>query len=158
MPSYSWPVIALPGPATFTNTLPNNDTADFGVDFDVLDNFPKSHVLASGFRNLGNALARRLQTPARFLHDAFGGDPDYGYDLRSQLNRATSLDGIAAIEAAVKDQVERDARVESAEVKASFDLAASTLSVAIDVQTAAGPFSLVLSVSDVTTELVLSPG
>jgi hypothetical protein len=147
---------AAPAPVTFTNALPS-DEADFGQDFDVLGEMPTSFVLASGRRNLANAIARRLQTPARFLYDAFGGDPDYGLDLRGRLNSASSLDKIAALEADTKDQVEQDERVQAADISATYDLAAASLTVDIGLHTPEGFFSLVLKVSDVTTELILTP-
>jgi len=127
-----------------------------GVDFDVLDDFPTSFVLTSGRKNLAQALARRLMTPAGFLQRAHGGDADYGYDLRGMLNQAQTLDQIASIEAAVKGQVQLDERVNAVEVTATFTLATSTLSVDILVQDDEGPFRLVVSVTEATADLVLA--
>ncbi len=142
---------------TFSNQLADAGGGDeLGVDFDLLDNFPASFVLAKGRKNLANAIARRLQTPAGFLADAFGGDPDYGYDLRGELNRAQSLDHIAGIEAAVKAQCELDERVLSADAAADFDLASGTLTVRIALEDGQGPFTLILNVSEVTTDVVLT--
>jgi hypothetical protein len=144
-------------PVTFTSTLPNDDEADFGVDFDVLGELPKSFVLASGKRNLANAIARRLQTPAGFLDDAHGGDPDYGLDLRGRLNGSGSVEELAALQADIKDEVEKDARVLAADVSADYTIETATLSVQIALETGEGPFEMVLNVSAVTTEVLLAP-
>jgi hypothetical protein len=142
-------------PATFVSQQPVDSGSALGVDFDVLSNFPKSMVLVSGRRNLANALARRLQTPAGFLAAAFDGDPDYGFDVRSRLNQSDSPAELGALEADIKAEVEKDERVLSAEVAVAFTFATGTLEVEIEVEDGEGPFELVLTVSALSTELVL---
>jgi hypothetical protein len=146
-----------PPPVELVSELPFDTGAELGVDFDVLGDFPKNFVLVRGRRNLANAIARQLQTPEGFLAAAFDGDPDYGYDLRGQLNSAHQLEVIAGIEAKVKQKVVRDERVLSADVRAAYDLASASLSVDIGIEDAQGPFRLVLNVGEVRTEVVLQP-
>lgn len=136
---------------------PRQDKAEeelLGVDIDVLDGLPPTFRLAKGRKNLANAIARRLATPAGFLADAFGGDADYGFDLRGRLNAALSTQELAAVGAAVEAQCRADERVESASVSVSHDMATSTLSADISLLTAAGPFRLILNISAVTTEIL----
>jgi hypothetical protein len=134
----------------------NSASADavlLGIDIDVVDDLPPTFRLAGGQKNLANALARRLSTPAGALA-AFGGDPEYGFDLRDKLNSSWTTEEMSALGAQIEAECRKDERVQGATVKASHNLRTSTLLVDIQIQSAAGPFALVLAVSDVSIELL----
>jgi hypothetical protein len=130
------------------------DTPDpLGVDIDVLDDLPPTFRLVSGQRNLGNAIARRLSTPSGALA-LIGGDPEYGFDLRDKMNANWTQAELAALGAQVEAECRKDERVEGATVTAAHDLRTSTLRIDIQLQSAAGPFALVVQVSDVGIEML----
>lgn len=123
---------------------------DFGTDISTPDAADLDPYFApvSGWRGLGQALARRLVTPRGSLID----DASYGYDLRSRLNDALTPADLAALGAVVKRELEADERVETA--SAAVTLAGSTLRVAARITTASGTFRLVLAVGSVTAEIL----
>jgi hypothetical protein len=124
-----------------------------GTDIDVLDDLPPTFRLVSGQRNLANALARRLSTPSGALA-IFGGDPEYGFDLRDKMNSSWTQEELAALGSQVESECRKDERVEGATVTASHNLSTSTLTVDAQIESAEGPFSLILKVSDVGIELL----
>lgn len=123
---------------------------DFGVDIATPDaaDIDPYFTTVSGWRGLGQALARRLVTPRGSLID----DDAYGYDLRSRLSDTFTAAELAQIGAIAKRELEGDERVDSATVTATFT--AGTLRVSAAIQTASGSFRLVLAVSSVTTEIL----
>ena len=125
-------------------------TTDLGTDIATPDAADPDPYFApvSGWRGLGQALARRLVTPRGSLLD----DPSYGYDLRSRLNDSLTPADLAALGAVVKRELEADERVESAAPVVT--LAGSALRVSARITTAAGPFRLVLAVGSVTAEIL----
>lgn len=129
------------------------DTSELGVDLDVVSDLNPSFILCSGFRNLGNAIARRLSTPPGALA-LIGDDPDYGYDLRGQLNAEMSQEEIGRIGTDIETEVMKDDRVQSASVVATYTWAAYDLAVEIDILTKSGPFRLILGVSAVTVDVL----
>ena len=104
--------------------------------------------LVTGRRAIGEAIARRLQTPRGGLLD----DPDYGYDLRGLVNGDVDTSFLSQIGYFVSIEAEKDERVGSASASVTFLNGA--LSVRMMVTTAEGPFTLVLSVNDVTVEVL----
>lgn len=126
---------------------------DLGTDFDFMTDIKPSFVLASGLRNIANAIVRRLQTPPGFF-EVFGGDPNYGYDILSKLNASMSTSEIAEIEKNVKEQCERDERIKTADVSATYSMATSILNVEIALLLEDGvTFSLILHVSQLGVEV-----
>ena len=125
-------------------------TVDFGTDIATPDasDLDPYFTEVSGWRGLGQALARRLTTPRGSLLD----DLSYGYDLRSRLNDSLSTADLAALGAVVKRELEGDERVETASV--AVTLTNGALRVAARITTAAGPFRLVLAVGAITTEIL----
>ena len=123
---------------------------DFGVDIATPDaaDIDQYFSTVTGWRGLGQALGRRLITPRGSLLD----DDAYGYDLRSRLNDTFTAAELAQLGAVVRRELEADERVESATAAVTF--AQGTLTVRAAVQTAEGPFRLVLAVSAVTTEIL----
>lgn len=124
------------------------------VDIDVVDDLPPSFRLAYGPKVLANFIARELITPEGSLAVNFQGDPAYGKDVRGRLNSAWSVQELSSLAAAIEGKIKRHERVQAAKVDVSHSLATSTLSVQIEVETAAGPFKFVLAVGDVTVELL----
>lgn len=127
---------------------------DYGLDISMSPAATDMDAMlgfVSGRRCLSEALARRLQTPRGRLID----DPDYGYDLTGELGDDLGTGDLARIASLAAQECAKDERVISAQGNAT--LTAGTLTVAIQVQDGAGPFTLVLAVSDVTVAL-LQPG
>lgn len=123
---------------------------DFGVDIATPDasDIDPYFTTVSGWRGLGQSLARRLITPRGSLID----DDAYGYDLRSRLNDTFTPADLAQLGAIVRRELEADERVDYATAAVTFSQGA--LRVTAAVQTAEGPFRLVLAVSSVTTEIL----
>jgi hypothetical protein len=124
------------------------------ADIDVLDDLPPSFRLAHGPKVLANYIARELITPEGFLALNFAGDAEYGIDVRGRLNGAWSTRELASLKAALEGKIKRHERVQAAKVDVSHTLATSTLTVHIEVETAAGPFKFVLAVTDVSVALL----
>lgn len=121
---------------------------DYGTDLSCVSDLDMTGAEVSGRLLLGQALARRLQTPrGRLLEDA-----NYGFDLRQYINADLSPVDIAKIRAGVESECLKDERVLGA--TATVTLTNNVLIVTILVQDAAGPFSLVLSVTAVTTTIL----
>lgn len=130
------------------------DAQLLGIDIDVIDDLPPTFRLAYGPKVLANYVARELITPEGFLAIHFDGDPNYGRDVRGRLNSAWSLQELASFGGAMEAKLRRHDRIESVTVTVSHDLATSTLSVDITIETAAGPFRFLLSISELTVELL----
>lgn len=127
-------------------------TPDFGSDIatpDAADLDPYFSTVA-GWRGLGQALGRRLITPRGTLID----DPSFGFDVRSAVNSALTPTQIAALESDLADELVGDERVETAAVSVAFAAGSSRLTIRATIETADGPFRLVLAVSAVTTEIL----
>jgi len=125
-----------------------------GIDIDVIDDLPPTFRLAYGPKVIANYLARELITPEGALAVHFDGDPNYGYSVRGRLNSAWSLQELASLGGAIEAKCRRHDRIESATVAVSHDMATSTLTVDITIETAAGPFRFLLSVTALTVELL----
>lgn len=102
----------------------------------------------SGRRCLSEALARRLQTPLGRLID----DPNYGYDLTSELGDDLGPGDLARIASQAASECLKDERVIGCTGTAT--LAEGTMTVGLVVVDGKGPFRLVLAVSDVTVALL----
>lgn len=95
---------------------------------------------------LGQALARRLDCPRGALPD----DPDYGLDLRGYLNRGVTFDELRTLSTRIRNEVERDDRVDSVVVTLTLSTDGKRLAVElavtpVDPQT--GTFALTLAVT-----------
>jgi hypothetical protein len=124
---------------------------DFGRDLSCVTDLTPDCREVTGFRVLGEAIARRLLTPrGRLIYD-----PNYGYDLSQFLNADLGPGDTAKITANIQAECLKDERVLQAQ--ASVVLQGSVLSVTATIATAAGPFTLVLSVSAVDVQLLTVP-
>lgn len=121
---------------------------DYGTDLSCVVDLDAGLAEVTGNTLLAQALARRLITPRGGLLD----DPNYGYDLTQFLNADIGPTDLASITAAVNAELLKDERVLSASVTVTF--AGTVLSVTAQINAANGPFSFVLAVSNVTTQLL----
>lgn len=128
-------------------------TIDYGQDLSCVSDLTPHMLVVSGLRLVGEAIARRLQTPRGALLD----DPNYGYDLTGELNNDLAQGDIGRIAAGVTAECQKDSRILSASTVVVFVPIANTagsLIVTISLMTTAGPFTLVLSVSQVTVSIL----
>lgn len=105
----------------------------------------------SGQRAVAEAVARRWITPRQGLVYA----PSYGEDVRQLLNAPLDGPTRAAIEASLQAQAEADERVESCKVVLTSSGPPSSLTLKISgrLVTAAGPFALTLTVTQLAASL-----
>lgn len=129
-----------------------NPTVDYGTSWSCVDDLTMPAVLVKGNRVVAEAIARRLITRRGQLVD----DPNYGFALTDYLDADLTPAELVRIQAGVQAECLKDERVSGA--TSTVTLAGSVLIVAIALTVAAGPFTLVLSVSDVSaTILQVSP-
>lgn len=123
--------------------------ADFGVDISALPDL--DFRLQSGLPNLAEAVARRLMTPRGGLFY----DPDYGLDLRQYLNEALTDEVRYEIETLVAAECEQDERILAANATVvEGPPQARALRILIELETAEGPFRLLLGVNAVSVEVL----
>jgi len=122
---------------------------DLGTDFSCTSDFTPDLALATGRSNLAQAIARRLITPRGGLID----DPNYGFDLTQFVNDDLSVPDLARIESSVVAECNKDERIDAATCRISLS-GAGVMMVTILLEDAAGPFTLVLSVTDVTVSIL----
>lgn len=123
----------------------------YGVDIDCLSGIGFVLGLASGLRNLANALGRRLITPRGGLFY----DPDYGFDVRSYLNVALTRSKQGELVSGIEDECRKDARVQNV-VALVTQIGSPLVDLVINLQItpAAGPtFPLIISIADLVTGL-----
>lgn len=109
---------------------------DFGRDFSTLNGL--TFGLVSGAENLAQSLLRRLQTPQGALWWA----PNYGLDVRQFIADGIS-DGGYELSALMEGELERDERVDTADVAVTH-LTRSSITLEARITTAAGPYLLVV--------------
>lgn len=125
---------------------------DFGTDLSCLTDLTSTMSTTSGRRLVGEAIARRLQTPrGRLLKH-----PNYGFDLAGAINDDLAQADIAAIGSSVEAECLKDERVIAASVVSTF--VGGVLTVAITLTDADGPFVLVFAASSASVTLVSGPG
>lgn len=127
---------------------------DFGTDVSTFvdgDLDPFFRVI-SGKRVVAEAIVRRWTTPQGGLFF----DENFGRDVRDLLGQATSPQTLFALKNALVAQAEEDERVHEARVDVSLNPQTRRLLIRGEIVTADGPFSFVVSVSDLSVEL-LSP-
>ena len=121
-----------------------------GVDIACTTGFPLVMRLCWGVENLQNACLRRLNADEGCL-ESIGDDPDYGFNLTGQLNKSFDGQGdMAALGSRVRAELEKDVRVAS--LTARILTGQGQLTVAAEGESAAGPFSLVVAVGQMTVD------
>jgi hypothetical protein len=129
-------------------------TVDFGKDISCTSSL-KTGRYVTGARLVGEAIYRRLTTPRGMLR---GGEEeaDYGLDLVELIGSVATANDAAALEGRIQSEVLKDERVLSVDVTVTPTSTgpATEFVVYIEATTAAGPFNLKLSISELTVELV----
>ena len=124
----------------------------YGSDTYCLTDLPLIDVQVVDPKQLiAQRLVRRLSTPYGAL-GIIGDDADAGLDVRQYLNAALSPRQVSAIAQAVESELLKDEQV--ANCTATLTFAAGALVIGLSVVSAAGPFTLTLNVSALTTTLV----
>lgn len=128
---------------------------DFGKDVLCLDS-PKTGRYATGATLIGQRLYHALITPRGNL---LGGadEESFGEDLSELVGAPANKDTSRKIRAKVQRAASKDDAIESVDVDIVESVqsnGATSYAITIVANTSAGPFSLVLSVDDVSVELV----
>jgi len=124
----------------------------FGIDVDAILDVPLRWNLASGTRNLGNNLARRLGTVLGSMPD----DPNYGFDLRDMLNGGFTPSQLGQLRAGVVAECLKDPRVQDCDAAFSWNSPLAAFTATLTIATADGTFTFVLGVDAVTVALLNS--
>ena len=122
----------------------------YGKGLDVVYGWPYRFTYATGYRDLGNCLARRLQT----VRGSLPWDLNCGWDVRALFRGSLSAGEFAAAKSAIAAECEKDQRVDSANVDITYVPRAQTILITITVTGADGPFDLILSVDNLTVTLL----
>jgi hypothetical protein len=122
--------------------------ASLGIGIACTTSVGPRFTLASEFQCLGQSLVRRLITPRGSMPWA----PNDGTDIRDFLNQGHKPRNTFLVQQAVKDEVEKDERVQSALVSAAF--AGDSMTLTLQVVTASGPFKLILLVDTLTISIL----
>ncbi len=123
-------------------------SADLGTDVSCVYDATPDMAMVTGRRCLAEAVARRLITPRGRLI----GSPNYGFDLTQYLNDDLSAGDLIRIASGATAEVKQDERVLAATVTISLTLGVMLVKIAIE--DADGPFTLTLSITDVTVEIL----
>lgn len=127
------------------------DNPNIGADVSCVSGLDPLFTLVTGRTALGQAIARRLQTPRGTL--AWIGDTaDYGDDVRQHLGDDLTPRLASLIASRVEAEALADERVRAA--TATVTLLAGALRVGLQLADAAGPFRLTLSIDAVTVAVL----
>ena len=106
--------------------------------------------LIAGARVIAEAIVRRWTTPEGGLFY----DPSFGRDVRALIGQACTAQSLFALRAQLAAQAEEDERVLEATIDVALDIATRTLRIRGEIRTALGPFSLVVSIDQLSVELL----
>lgn len=123
---------------------------DFGTDLRCGNDLDPGMAEVSGLELIGQAVHHRLTTRRGSLLRY----PDYGIDVRDLLSEGVDETTLAQIPSIVDGELAKDERILSSTTVATWAEASATLTLTITIETAAGPFVLVLAVDKVTVELL----
>jgi hypothetical protein len=121
-----------------------------GLDVRVFPMLDASLTPSSDWRTFADSLVRLILTPPGLL--AF--HPDRGFDVRDFLNDEVTQETLFLLQSGCKTELERDERVDEASVSASYDSSAQKITLSISIQSASGPFNLVVAVDSLTATLL----
>lgn len=127
--------------------------SNLGSCWSCISDVDMPSTMATGFACLGQAIARRWQTPRGGLID----DPNYGFDLTDYIGGDLGKNDLARLAHMAGEEATKDERVKSCAVTVTL-LANGDMLVVGQVTTADGPFSLVVSVSGVSVTLLQASG
>jgi hypothetical protein len=128
---------------------------DFGRDLatvwtDQGPDLDSGFTEATGIDVLVQSILRRLSTP----HGSVMGCPNDCLDVRDFLGSGLSNADVQKAQSAIQAELQRDARVLTSSVRATYDQATKSLGLTVSVTSAAGPFTMTLAVSAVTVSLL----
>jgi hypothetical protein len=134
--------------ATPTNYF-GTDLGIFPNADDVLDLDP-SMLEVNGRQVVIQSIICRLSTPLGSVIDS----PNDCFDLRDELSDGFTPSQIASLGPRIQNQVLRDQRIKTCTVNLDYDFAKSTLTIAMQLEDADGPFPLTLVASKVTVAIL----
>ena len=123
--------------------MSNLGSPNYGSCWSCVSDLTMPAVMVGGNRAVAEAVARRLQTN----RGRNVGDPNYGYDVTAFLDADVTQKDIVTIQSNVEAECTKDERILSATCTAI--LTGGVLILTIALTAASGPFTLVLSVSQV---------
>jgi phage baseplate assembly protein W len=123
---------------------------DYGTTLSCFPDIDPTGRLITGLQVLSEALARRITTPRGRLLD----DPNYGYDITSEVDDDVSPADVAEIAANMDAEFEKDERVVASVTTAVFNPVTGILKTSTQITTGAGPFQLDLAVGAVTVAIL----
>jgi len=123
----------------------------FGDDIacDPEEGIPATFDMVSERTALVQAIVRRFQTARGSLVD----DPDYGFDLTGWVGKGADTAQLFAWQQALQAEARKDQRVRSARARLSTTPSGG-LRFTLALETAEGPFSLTVEVSEVSVQLL----
>lgn len=123
--------------------------ADLGTDVNwTPTGIDPTYALVSGRTALAQGLVRRFVTP-RGTHPK---DKNFGFDIRSWVNKAATARKILEIETFIEGEASKEERIQ--DVAASVQLDREMLVIELGITDAEGPFKLVLAATGVTVEIL----
>ena len=124
---------------------------DFGIDIDMTNDLPLIFGVASGQRNVANAVARRYQCP----RGALVYDPEYGYDVRPFANITLTPAALSQLRSDMIAEARKDERVQDCDIVLTPPPSLlGTLFANVTLTTSNGPFELILAISSVTVDIL----
>lgn len=126
--------------------------ANFGFDLSCLFDFTNSFGTVSGVQLLSEALVRRISSPSGSLFY----DPNYGFDVTQMVQDDLSPADVAAVGQRMDHEFQKDQRVQSSYTTATFLPVDGipTLTTTTTINRGSGPFTLVLSINNVTVQIL----
>ena len=122
---------------------------DYGTTLSCAFDLDAMGAQSSGLTALSDALVRRITTPrGRLLTD-----PNYGYDIQGELNDDVTTQQVGQIASNMDQEFLKDQRVFASSTTVALN-ADGSLDTSSSIQSALGPFSLVLAVSNVTVAII----
>ena len=123
-------------------------TTDFGTDVSAIPDLDPTFAVISGPQALGQDCVKRLSCAYTFYAT------NATLDLRTALSSKVTDQTLYALKIQIENVLSQDERLQSVSAALDFTLATQTLAVTVLLQTATGPFQLVLSVTPATVALV----
>lgn len=127
----------------------------YGSDTGCTNDLPLISVtIIDPVQLIGQRTIRRLTTPRGAL-GLINDDPNFGFDVRQYVNAKLTPSQIATAQSNIQDEITKDEEIDSAEV--SFSLSGTgAISIYISMQSSVGPFSMTLTVDQLTTQAVFT--
>ena len=130
------------------SNVANGAAINFGQTWSGVTDLTMPSVMVSGNRAIAEMLVKRYTTPrGRLLSD-----PNFGLDLTQYLNAPLTSGQLSQLASQCNKEATKDERVLSAQINLTFVL--GTLTVSGTIQTANGPFQLVISIAQLTVALL----